>query len=82
MQMAFENVVGKGDKRTKMVQDCSPEFLRRHSPIFLVAFREEFPRISLCLYSAIKTPFTNTMLTDRSKFCKQFLERVTQGTFL
>ena len=30
----------------------SPEFLRLPSPIFFVPFREEFTRISLCLYSA------------------------------
>ena len=36
-----------------MALDRSPDFLRLLLPIFfLVAFREEFTRISLCLYSA------------------------------
>ena len=29
-----------------------------------------------------KVPFTRAIFIDRSKFCKQFLKRVTQGTFL
>ena len=41
-------------KRAKMALDCSPDFLRLLLPIFFffVAFRKEFTRISLCLYSA------------------------------
>ena len=36
-----------------MALDHSPDFLRLLKPIFFfVAFREEFTRISLCLYSA------------------------------
>ena len=37
-----------------MALDRSPDFLRLLYPIFFffVAFREEFTRISLCLYSA------------------------------
>ena len=36
-----------------MALDRSPDFLRLLWPIyFFVAFREEFTRISLCLYSA------------------------------
>ena len=35
-----------------MALDRSPDFLRLLQPIFFVAFREEFTRISLCLYSA------------------------------
>ena len=38
--------------RAKMALDCSPDFLRLLWPFFLVVFREEFTRISLCLYSA------------------------------
>ena len=29
-----------------------------------------------------KPPFTSAIFIDRSKFCEQFLKRVTQGTFL
>ena len=35
-----------------MALDRSPEFLRRPEPIYFVTFREEFIKISLCLYSA------------------------------
>ena len=41
------------NKRAKMALVCSPEFLRLPQPFFFfVPFREEFTRISLCLYSA------------------------------
>ena len=40
------------NKRAKMALDRSPDFLRLLLPFFFVAFREEFTRISLCLYSA------------------------------
>ena len=42
------------NKRAKMALDRSPDFLRLLKPIcfFFVAFREEFTRISLCLYNA------------------------------
>ena len=42
------------NKRAKMALDRSPDFSRLLLPIFffLVTFREEFTRISLCLYSA------------------------------
>ena len=53
MQMAVENIVGKGDKRTKMALDCSPDFLRRHSTIFLVGFREEFLYVRTVLLDPI-----------------------------
>ena len=39
------------NKRAKMALDRSPDFLRLLI-FFLVAFRKEFTRISLCLYSA------------------------------
>ena len=65
-----------------MALDRSPEFLRLPQPFFFVPFREEFTRISLCLYSASSPPLTNTMFIDRSEFRKQCLKRVTQGTFL
>ena len=35
-----------------MALDRSSDFLRLLKPIFFVAFREEFTRIFLCLYSA------------------------------
>ena len=35
-----------------MALDRSPEFLRLPQLFFIVTFREEFTRISLCLYSA------------------------------
>ena len=41
------------NKRAKMALDCSPDFLRLLYPyFFVVVFREEFTRISSCLYSA------------------------------
>ena len=43
-------------------------------------FREEFTRISLCLYSA-SSPHS-LILCVLTKFRKHFLKRVTQGTFL
>ena len=35
-----------------MALDRSPDFVRLLLPVFFVAFREEFTRISLCLYNA------------------------------
>ena len=42
----------KKQKRAKMALDRSPEYLKLPLPFFFVPFREEFTRISLCLYSA------------------------------
>ena len=53
-------------KRAKMALDCSPESLRLPLPIF---------------FSSLSDKNLQEFL-DRSKFCKQFLKRVTQGTFL
>ena len=49
---------------------------------FLVAFGEEFTRISLCPYSASSPHTLILCLLTRSKFQKQVLKRVAQGTFL
>ena len=64
-----------------MALDRSPELLRLPSPIlFFVAFREEFTRISLYLYSASSPHSLIPCLL--TQFCEHFLKRVTQGTFL
>ena len=57
-------------------------FLWNYFKIWPAAFGEDFFRNSSCQYSAKKTPFTRAMFMDGSKFCEQFLKRVTQGTFL
>ena len=58
------------NKRAKMALDRSPDFLKLLWPFFFFfAFREEFTRISLCLYSA-RSPYF--MFIDRSKFEEQF----------
>ena len=59
----------------------------RNNPVKLFqnltsSFRvEDFLRISICPYSAGR-PHSPEPFMDRSKFGKQFLKRVTQGTFL
>ena len=45
-------------------------------------FRKDFLRISSCPYSAKSLLPMAAMFFHRSKFFKQFLKRVTQGTFL
>ena len=45
---------------------------------FFAVYRHEF--LHVCI--AQKPPFTRAIFIDRSKFCEQFLKRVTQGTFL
>ena len=50
--------------------------------ILTSGFREKhFLRISSC-HSAKSLPPTVAMFFDGSKFCEQFLKRVTQGTIL
>ena len=45
--------LSSSNKTAKIALDRSPDFLRLLQPIFFfVTFREEFTRISLCLYSA------------------------------
>ena len=46
------------------------------------SFGEDFLRISSCPYSARSPPFTTAMFLGGSKFCEQFLKRVTKQTFL
>ena len=64
-----------------MALDCSPEFLRLPLPFFL-SLSEKNLQEFLYVCTVQVAPFTNTMFIDRSSFHKQFLKRVTQGTFL
>ena len=76
---SFENFVGKGEiahnEQVLLFPQCFPS--GELSAIFV-----KIKDCCLHTLSVWKPPFTRAIFIDRSKFCEQFLKRVTQGTFL
>ena len=67
IQVNPTHTILKLNKRAKMALNRSPDFLRLRFFFFFFVFREEFTRISLCLYSARSLhSLTPCLLTDQN----------------